>query len=98
MLLLGNRAGGAGAFYSAVDAHAGRQVAQGEVDMPVSQVWAASSRSLMTDKDGGCAVHFESFLGLGRDLGHAPTPQLDACCWVDAACHRQEDRCRAQHA
>ncbi|KAK9825151.1 hypothetical protein WJX81_005905 [Elliptochloris bilobata] len=38
VLLLGNSAGGRHAFYSVVDAHAGRQVAQGAVDLPVSQV------------------------------------------------------------
>ena len=61
VLLLGNSAGGAGAFYSVVDAHAGRQVAQGEVDMPVSQVWAASLLSLCSDKFGTCILQNELF-------------------------------------
>lgn len=79
MLLLGNRAGGAGASYSVVDAHAGRQVAQGEVDMPVSQVWAAPSRSFMRDKDGGCAVQSESFVGCWQRSGARP---IAAACGV----------------
>ena len=44
VLLLGNDATRDGAHYSVVDAHAGRQIADGELDMRVSQVPRLRSR------------------------------------------------------
>ena len=84
VLLLGNSAGSGGALYSVVDAHAGRQIAQGEVDMPVSQVRAACLRFLMTKKSA-VIVAWVAIVWCNWQ-GHGPCPNAAACCVMLGCC------------
>lgn len=95
MLLLGNDARRDGAYYSVVDAHAGRQIAHGELDMRVSKV-SGCSHSVGTCQDDGGPWLVDSMYCSGLVVR---TLTVDCCVgWVQVFTLLQPLGCEVEQA